>query len=57
MNRYTIQVKPGDGSEPYFLEMCAVDQDMIHRFMSDAAMQQYVGAGATLNIVYILPWF
>jgi hypothetical protein len=57
MNRYTVQVTPGDGSAKYFLEFCAVDEAMLNRFAADAKLIEYIGAGSTMQIVYVLPWF
>jgi hypothetical protein len=57
MNRYTVEVTPGDGSDHYFLEFCAVDDAMLGRFVNDPKLLEYVGTGTTMQIVYVLPWF
>jgi hypothetical protein len=57
MNRYTVEITPGDGSAPYFLEFCAVDEMMLRRFMSDPEMVEFLGPGAYMRIVLTIPWF
>jgi hypothetical protein len=57
MNRYTIEINPGTGDEPYYLELCAIDEAMVGRYMDDAAMRAYTGASARWRSVFVFPWF
>jgi hypothetical protein len=57
MTEYTIEVRPSNGEAPYYLRFTAPDEATVHRFMADASMQAYVGAGAQLRIAFALPWF
>jgi len=57
VNRYTVEINPGTGDDPYYIELCALDEAMIGRYMSDAQMQSYTGVSARWRVVFVFPWF
>ena len=57
MNRYTVEIKSGGGADPYYIELCAIDEAMVSRYMNDPQMMSYNGGAATWRVVFVFPWF